>query len=62
MMFWKTILPHFTQKVSRGKIINLIETGNVISNKEEISSIFNKSFGYTVPNLNIPARYRSYPS
>lgn len=52
-------MPHFTQKVSRGEKINLIETGNVLSNKEEISSIFNKSFEYTVPNLNIPTAEHS---
>ena len=37
--FWDTILPHFTQKMSKDKKINLIEKGNLISSDEEIYSI-----------------------
>lgn len=45
-------MPHFTEKVSKGKKINLIESRNVISTDEEICSTFNDLY---VSNLNIPA-------
>ena len=53
--FWKAVLHHFPQKVSKGKKTNLTEKGNVISRNEEICSTFNYFFENAVSNLNIPA-------
>ena len=57
---WKTTLPHFTQKVSKGEKMNLIEKVNVMSSDEEICSIFNDFFANTVSTLIIPTIEHSH--
>ena len=58
-IFWKTILPHFTQKVSKVEKINLIENNDILSD-EEICSTFNDFFANAVINLNIPVIKHSH--
>ena len=41
--------------MSRGKNISLIETGNIISNEEEIALFVTIFFANTMSKLNIPA-------
>lgn len=59
--FYKTILPLFTQKKSKGEKTFLIEKPNVISNDTEIWSNFNGVFfANAVSNLNIQATEHSH--
>ena len=53
-------MPHFTQKVSKGKKIDLIEKRNVLPSDEEICSAFDICFANTVSNLNIPTIEHSH--
>ena len=57
--FWRTVVPLFTIKVSRGEKIILNETEKHISDDKKICTIFNNFFSNIVSDLKTPD-YCSY--
>ena len=51
--FWKTVVPLFTNKPSRGAIIILKEGNKNIKNDSELCEVFNMYFSNIVASLNI---------
>ena len=52
--FWRTVLPLFTQNLSKGEKINLVHDGKTISSDDKLCEIFNQFFSDVVTSLNIP--------
>ena len=50
----------FTQNLSKGEEINLINYGKTISSEEELHETFNQFFSNAVPTLSIP-KPKSFP-
>ena len=59
--FWKTVVPLFTNKVSRGEKIILTEAGKHISDDKKICKIFNKFFSNVVSDLKKPDYCNYFP-
>ena len=57
--FWKTVVPLFTNKVSRGEKIILTEAEKYIS--DDICKIFNNFFSNVVSDLKIPDYCNYFP-
>ena len=53
--FWKTVVPLFTNKPSRGAKIILKEGNKNITNDSELCEVFNTYFSNIVASLNIPS-------
>ena len=53
--FWKTVVPLFTNKPSRGAKIILKEGNKNILNDSELCKVFNTYFSNIVASLNIPS-------
>ena len=52
-MFWKTVTPFFSNKVSLTKRITLIENDKTINNDSETANIANTFFSNIIINVNI---------
>ena len=52
--FWKTVVPLFSNKVSRGEKIILTEAEKHISDDKKICKIFDNFFSNVVSDLKIP--------
>ena len=52
--FWKTVVPLFTNKPSRGEKVILKEGNKNITNGVELCEVFNTYFSNIVASLNIP--------
>ena len=59
--FWKTVVPLFTNKASRGEKIILTEAEKHISDDKKICKIFNNFFSNVVSDLKIPDYYNYFP-
>ena len=59
--FWKTVVPLFTNKASRGEKIILNEAEKHISNDKKICTIFNNFFSNVVSDLKIPDYCNYFP-
>ena len=53
--FWKTVVPLFTNKPSRGSKIILKEGNKNITNNSELCEVFNMYFSNIAASLNIPS-------
>ena len=53
-IFWKSVKPLFSDKVTVKEIINLTENGEILSSDTDIADTFNDYFSSVVQNLNIP--------
>ena len=58
--FWKTVVPLFTNKASRGEKIILTEAEKHISDDKKICNIFNNFFSKVVSDLKIPDYYNYF--
>ena len=58
--FWKTVVPLFTNKASRGEKIILTEAEKHISDDEKICNIFNNFFSKVVSDLKKPDYYKYF--
>ena len=52
-LFWKSIKPFFSDKVSNSSKITLVEENNIISDEEEIANIMNNYFINVTKTLNL---------
>ena len=52
--FWKSAKPLFSDKITVKEIINLTESGKILSSDTDIAETFNDYFSNVVQNLNIP--------
>ena len=59
--FWRTVVPFFRNKASRGEKITLTETEKHISDDRKISNIFNNLFSNVFSDLKIPDYYNYFP-
>ena len=59
--FWKTVVPLFTNKASRGEKIILTEAEKHISNDKKLCKIFNSFFSNVVSDLKIPDFSNYFP-
>ena len=60
--FWKTVVPLFKNKVSRGEKIILTEAEKHIFDEKKICKIFNSFFSKVVSDLKIPDYCNYFPS
>ena len=58
--FWKTVVPLFTNKASRGEKIILTEAEKHISDDKKIFNLFNNFFLKVVSNLKLPDYYNYF--
>ena len=58
--FWKTVVPLFTNKASRGEKIILTEAEKHISDDKKICNVFNNFFSKVVSDLKIPDYYNYF--
>ena len=58
--FWKTVVPLFTNKASRGEKIILTEAEKHISDDKRICNFFNNFFSKVVSDLKIPDYYNYF--
>ena len=58
--FWKTVVPLFTNKASRGEKIILTEAEKHISDDKKICNIFNNFFSKVFSDLKIPDYYKYF--
>ena len=59
--FWKTVVPLFTNKASRGEKIILTEAEGHIPDDKRICKIFNNFFSNVVSYLKIPGYCNYFP-
>ena len=60
-MFWKTVKPFFSDKVTSSEKITLIEEDEIIGNDSDTARVLNTSFSNIVSNLKIPEYTRCDP-
>ena len=52
--FWQIVKPIFSDKINHREAINVIDSGVILSNDEEIAKTFNKYYCNTAKNLSLP--------
>ena len=53
-MFWKTVKPFLSDKITSKEKITLIEENEIVSNDENTAQVLNTFFSNIVGSLNIP--------
>ena len=53
-IFWKSVKPLFSDKITVKEIMNLTENGEILSSDTDIADTLNDYFSNVVQNLNIP--------